>query len=294
MELNAWFEHKRGIIDDALREAFPAPEGWPRSLYDAAAWALFGGGKRVRPAMTLAAWEAVGGHGSLRAVLPAACAIEMVHTYSLIHDDLPCMDDDDERRGRPTVHVKFGEALALLAGDALLTEALRLVASRAAYDGTVDDGRIIDVTEALAHAAGWRGMVGGQSIDLGFEHDVVDDASLVQLHRLKTGALFRFSSWAGATLGGADQQRADALAEYGELLGLAFQIADDLLDEEEDQTERGEEAAETPNFPALIGMEASRARAVELSERCVDLLEPFGAPAEALRELARFAVQRSH
>jgi len=295
-ELGRYLEDRRAVVDAALHRFFPRPERWPQQLYDASAWALFGGGKRLRPVLALAAFEAVGGSDDrpLDAILPAACAVEMVHTYSLVHDDMPCMDDDAERRGRPTVHVQFGEALALLAGDALLTDALRLVADRQAYRNAVPADEILDAASALARAAGWLGMVGGQSIDLGFEQPVLDEAALTFLHRRKTGELFRFSTWAGGLLGGGTPGQVRALSEYGETLGLAFQISDDVLDELEDQTERGDTAAETPSFPALIGIDASRERAQALLERCHELLEPFDERAEPLRRLAWFAVHRDH
>ncbi len=294
--LSSYLTDRRAVVDAALHRFFPAPERWPQGLYEAAAWALFGGGKRMRPVLALAAFEAVGGGDDrpVDAVLPAACAVEMVHTYSLVHDDLPCMDDDDERRGRPTVHVKFGEALALLAGDALLTEAFRLAADPSAYRRSVPAGEILDVTSALARGAGWLGMVGGQSVDLGFEQPVDDESALTFLHRRKTGELFRFSTWAGGLLGGGTPQQVRDLSEYGETLGLAFQISDDVLDELQDTTERGEDASDTPSFPALIGIDASRERAEALLERCHELLSGFDERAEPLRKLAWFAVHRDH
>jgi len=184
--------------------------------------------------------------------------------------------------------------LALLAGDALLTEALRLIADRGAYNDAVPADEIMDATSALARAAGWLGMVGGQSIDLGFEQPVNDEASLTFLHRRKTGELFRFSTWSGALLGGGTPTQVHALSEYGETLGLAFQISDDVLDELEDQTERGDTAADTPSFPGLIGIDASRERAEALLVRCNELLEGFDERADPLRQLAWFAVYRDH
>lgn len=295
-ELTSYLADRRAIVDVALHGFFPRPKRWPQRLYDASAWALFGGGKRLRPVLAVAAFEALGGGEDrpLDAILPAACAVEMVHAYSLVHDDLPCMDDDAERRGRPTVHVQFGEALALLAGDALLTEALRLVADRRAYRNSVPADEILDAAAALARASGWLGMVGGQSIDLGFEQPVLDEAALTFLHRRKTGELFRFATWAGGLLAGGTPSQVDALGEYGETLGLAFQISDDLLDELQDQTDRGTAASDTPSFPGLIGIEASRERAEALLERCNELLVGFDERAEPLRQLAWFAVHRDH
>lgn len=293
--LPGYLEGHRARIDEALEGFFPAPGRWPAKLHEACAWPLFGGGKRLRPVLTLAAFEAAGGltrHSGHRPALPPACAVEMVHTYSLVHDDLPCMDDDDERRGRPTTHVRFGEALALLAGDALLTEAFSLVGRRDAYAGTLDDPAILDLSAALARAAGWLGMVGGQSFDLGFEGPVDTEEAVAFLHRRKTGELFRFSLFAGARAAGAPPDDIERLADYGELLGLAFQVADDVLDDDQDQTERGDEAGDTPSFVTLLGIDGARARAQELHDQARALLDGFGPAAEPLRHLAWYAVNR--
>lgn len=291
-----YLEVRRELVDRALERFFPAPEAWPKRLHEASAWPLFGGGKRLRPVLTIAAFEAVGGEERVPvdAALPAACALEMVHTYSLVHDDMPCMDDDDERRGRPTVHVKYGEPMALLAGDALLTEAFALVLDPEAHRGLVRAEVMVLVAAALARAAGHRGMVGGQSSDLGLEGPVQDEAALRFLHARKTGELFRFALFAGATLGGGDPEQVAGLASYGETLGLAFQISDDILDELQDQGDRSEEASPTPSFPGLVGIDGSRLRAVVLLRRCLELLAPFDRRADPLRALAWFAVHRDH
>jgi geranylgeranyl diphosphate synthase type II len=294
--LSAWLSERRHLVDAALHKALPAPDRWPKRLHEAMSWSLFGGGKRVRPVLVLAAFEAVGGSRDLpyEAVLPAACAVEMVHTYSLVHDDLPAMDDDDERRGRATTHIKFGEGTAVLAGDALLTEAFDAVLNAEAYAGTADHSLMTRVARALARAAGWLGMVGGQSLDLGMETPVETHEDLAFLHRRKTGELFRFSCWAGAVLGRGTEERCQALAEYGETLGLAFQVVDDVLDELQDTTVRAADAAETPSFPALIGLEASQELAGQLAERALESLAGFGPEADPLRRLAWFTVHRDH
>ena len=294
--LDAYIGSRCALVNDALARFFPAPERFPRKLHEACAWTLFGGGKRLRPVLCLAAFEAVGGAADrgYDAVLPAACAVEMLHTYSLVHDDLPCMDDDSERRGRPTTHVRFGEAMALLAGDALLTEAFRLILDPAAYRGMVSSDAMLCVGGALARAGGWQGMVGGQSVDLGFEGPVTDEEALAFLHRRKTGELFRFSLFAGATLGEGAPEQIRALADYGEALGLAFQVADDVLDALQDQSERGEEASDTPSFTALLGIEGSQERAVQLKDRAIEQLADFGDEAQPLRALAEYAVHRDH
>jgi len=286
--LQPYLAERRELVDGALHRLFPA--GDPAKLHEACCWALFGGGKRLRPVLVLAAAELFG--ADPQDALPAACAVEMIHTYSLIHDDLPCMDDDSMRRGRPTTHVQFGEALALLAGDALLTQAFATVGEAAGYAGDVPAEVRLELATSLSAAAGWRGMVGGQSIDLGFEGDVTDEARLTHLHRLKTGQLFRWSLRAGALIGGASATEVKRLGNYGYVLGLAFQIADDVLDELQDQTERGDDASETPSFTGLMGIEGSRSKARELFAQAEDLLAGFDERADPLRHLAWYAVHR--
>jgi len=292
--LSSYLEERRAQVEVALQRYFPEPDAWGKQLHDASAWALFGGGKRLRPVIALAAFEAVSAESPVpySAVLPAACAVELVHTYSLVHDDLPCMDDDDERRGRPTVHVQFEEALALLAGDALLTEAFALCANLDAYEGAAPPERVLQASQMLARAAGRNGMVGGQSIDLGFETSVDDEASLTFLHLRKTGELFRFSAAVGALLGGASDETVRAMGDYGEALGLAFQISDDLLDAAEDEEVRG--LADTPSYPGMLGEPLARQRCHELLARCDDLLKDYGDEAAPLRHLAWYAVHRDH
>ncbi len=294
--LMAWLGERRHLVDEALRKALPAPERWPKNLHEAMCWSLFGGGKRIRPVLVLAAFEAVGGSRDMpfEAALPAACGVEMVHTYSLVHDDLPAMDDDDERRGRPTTHVKYGEGTAVLAGDALLTEAFTAVLDEDAYGGTADHRLMGKVARSLSQAAGWLGMVGGQSLDLGMESPVETHEDLAFLHRRKTGELFRFSCWAGAVLGRGTEAECSALAEYGETLGLSFQVVDDVLDEIQDTSVRAADAAETPSFPALIGLEESQTLAAELADRALELLGEFDELADPLRRLAWFTVHRDH
>ncbi|MEE2827633.1 MAG: polyprenyl synthetase family protein [Myxococcota bacterium] len=292
--LTRYLRQRRVLVDEALERFFPPPQRWPEQLHSAASWALYGGGKRLRPVLALAAFEAVGGTRDLPwdAVLPAACAVEMVHTYSLVHDDLPCMDADVERRGRPTVHVKYGEGMALLAGDALLTEAFALLGNLESYRGAASAEQALEATRMLGRAAGWQGMVGGQSIDLGFEFPVDDETALTFLHRRKTGELFRFSTAAGALFGDGSPDQIRELGEYGELLGLAFQISDDLLDADEDAGER--EASPTPSYPGLLGRDAAQERCEELLDRCLELLADYGEEATPLRRLAWFAVHRDH
>ena len=294
--LQGWLGARRALVDEGLRRFLPQPLRWPKQLHEAMSWSLFGGGKRLRPVLALAAFEAVGGTDDLSydAVLPAACAVEMIHTYSLIHDDLPCMDNDAERRGRATCHIRYGDGLALLAGDALLTEAFRVVLDPQHYRGLADSQRIAAVAIRLAQAAGMNGMVGGQSSDLGFEGRVDAEDEVTFLHRRKTGDLFSFSLFAGATLGGGSPAQVQALSEYGATLGLAFQVADDLLDARQDEGERAPDANETPSFPALLGADESWKRALELERRAHQQLRSLGPRGSLLALLVSFAVHRDH
>jgi geranylgeranyl diphosphate synthase type II len=290
--IEATFSRHRAQVDVGLQRFLGSAQGTP-VLHEAMGWMLFGGGKRIRPVICLAAFDAVGGDVHDRA-LPAACAVEMVHTYSLVHDDLPSMDDDRQRRGRPTVHVKWDEATAVLAGDALLTEAFRLAADVHAYPPDTEPRAILRVVEALGRAAGRHGMVGGQALDMGIETQVRTEAELIQLHGRKTGELFRFAAFAGAVLGGAADADCEALADYGSLLGLAFQVADDVLDLQEDREPGGRDQAETPSFPALIGEQASRSKAFDVADQAIASLAHLGDAAAPLRALARYAVERDH
>jgi geranylgeranyl diphosphate synthase type II len=257
-------------------------------------YAVLGGGKRLRPVIALAACAACGGDET--AVLEPACALELIHTYSLIHDDLPAMDDDDLRRGRPTVHRTYGEAEAILAGDALHTLAFEIIGSRPTGGGQT--ARRQDALRVLARAAGVAGMVGGQIADLEAGNRSVDADRLDWIHRHKTGALFAACAEIGAIHAGAATEPRAALARYGESLGLAFQIADDVLDctasaETLGKTPGKDERAGKATYPARFGVEASRRRADEHARSALRALEPCGLASEPLRELAGFAVARS-
>jgi geranylgeranyl pyrophosphate synthase len=236
---------------------------------------LFPGGKRLRPALACAAAGAVG--ASPDAALPMAAAVELVHTYSLVHDDLPCMDDDDTRRGRPTVHVAFGEALAVLAGDALLAAAFEVLASAEA-----PPARRLAALVELAHASGSRQLVGGQADDLAAATPRTREA-VESVHQRKTAALITAAVVGGGLLGGGDERALGRLRRFGRAVGLGFQIADDLLDRDEDAG---------CSLVAVLGVDAARARADELLASGLDELDAFGQRAEPLRELGRFAVRR--
>ena len=295
MNVEQYLAERRAMVEVALERALVPGDGVPPRLHEAMRYAVFSGGKRVRPILSLMACEAAG--GAPEQALPFACALELIHTYSLVHDDLPAMDDDDLRRGRPTVHVAFDEALAILAGDALLTEAFRLAAAGAASAG-LEPARALGVIAAIAAAAGAGGMVGGQVADLEAEGVAADEALVAAIHRRKTAALLAAAVEAGAVAGGASDDDLRALTTYGEALGLAFQVADDLLDATASTTvtgkrEGGDAAHGKATYPAVLGVEGARRVARELLARCLDALAPLGARAEPLRALATFIVERA-
>jgi len=275
--LEDWAAPRRQALEAMLAGLFG--NAWPEPFGDMARYPLLTGGKRIRPLLTLAAHEAIA--GTWEPALRPAAAIEMVHCYSLVHDDMPCMDDDDERRGKPTTHVKFGEDMALLVGDALLTEAFRLL-SRPWTEPSVQ----LHLVEELSLAAGHRGMIGGQATDLGALGPVTDLETLTRLHRGKTGALIRCAVRMGAITAGADEATLDNLTRYANCVGLAFQLRDDLLDEEQDAGEDG-----PPNFVKLMGAPGTRQHALAMAREALDALEGIDSP--VLRQLANFSVERT-
>ena len=294
MDLKAYLEERRTLVNRALEAYLPAVRGPAFRVVQAMHYSLFVGGKRLRPILCLAAAEAVGGDPG--EALPVACALEMVHTYSLIHDDLPAMDDDDLRRGQPTCHKQFDEATAILAGDGLLTEAFHILAAAASrFEGR--EAMLLEVTELLAEAAGYRGMVGGQMLDLMAEGRKISFKELELIHRFKTGALLTAATRAGALVGGGSRVEVAALTSYGEKFGLAFQITDDILDVEGTTEEIGkpagsDEQRQKATYPALVGLAASRQWAQRLVEEAVAELEPFQDRADPLRELAQYLLVR--
>jgi geranylgeranyl diphosphate synthase type II len=283
------------IIETALSQCVAAPGGPAGELFKAMRYSLMAGGKRLRPILALAACEAIG--GPMEAALGLACAIEMIHTYSLIHDDLPCMDDDDLRRGRPTNHKVFGEAIATLAGDALLTDAFKVLASSSNPSWPLPVQSLLDTVAELADAAGSAGMVGGQTIDLLAEGKALDLDQLEDLHAKKTGALFVAAVCGGARLGGAKPAQLVSLKGYAQALGLAFQVVDDLLDVEASTETMGkrtnkDEGRGKATYPSLIGVARSRELAHDLVTRAEAALAAFDHRADPLRMLAAFAVER--
>jgi geranylgeranyl diphosphate synthase type II len=293
MDIKNYLAAKRILVEESLEQYMLAPAKQLVEHIEAMRYSLFAGGKRVRPILCLAAAEAVGGR--LEKVMPAACALECIHTYSLIHDDLPAMDDDDFRRAKPTNHKVYGEAGAILAGDGLLTFAFELLSSPE-FAFAPEKSRL-QVVNLIARAAGSLGMVGGQALDIACEGKEIDFATLQFIHSHKTGALITAAVQAGAVLGGAGPEQLKTLTGYGEKIGLTFQIVDDLLNVEGTLEQLGKAAGsdaarEKATYPAFFGVEATREKARATSEAAIDCLQDFGEQAEPLRELARYIVNR--
>ena len=288
-----YLQRQRLEIDAELRRRLRRPGPAPASLVGAMRYSLLAGGKRLRPILAREACRAVGGRDAW--VLPACCALEMIHTYSLIHDDLPAMDDDRWRRGRPTAHVQFGEAMAILSGDALHTLAFQILAEEPVGDRFA--ARRARVLSAVARAAGLEGMVGGQVRDLESEGRPISPPALARIHRGKTGALLTAAVLAGGILGGGGRSEVEALRRFGASLGLAFQIVDDILDEEGTRGELGkspgkDRARKKATYPALFGLERSRAMARQAVSRARAALLPLGRRGARLTQLAEFILAR--
>lgn len=283
----------RELIETALRQWSQFDAGCPAELGEAIRYSLLAPGKRLRPQLVLLAAQACGTPGAVETALPAAVAVEMIHAYSLVHDDLPAMDDDDLRRGRPTCHKQFDEATAILAGDALLTRAFEVLAV-----GIQPGDRAARCCAVLAKAAGPEALVGGQADDLAAEFRHIGLERLQSIHRRKTGALFRASLELGAIAGNGTAEQQQALALFGEKLGHAFQIVDDLLDVSGDEENVGKRIGKDRRrgkvtYPSLLGVDESRRRAGALIDEACRTLEPFAAAAQPLRELAEFVGRRS-
>ncbi|MFA5321299.1 MAG: polyprenyl synthetase family protein [Smithella sp.] len=290
--LKAYLEDRQGIVEEALQRYLPE-DGIPADIYKAVRYSVFNGGKRIRPILCLAAAEAVG--GDLAPAIPVACALELIHTYSLIHDDLPSMDNDDFRRGKPTCHKVFGENMAILAGDALLTEAFVLLSRVEKVMFSTE--RRLAVIQEIAHAAGISGMVGGQALDVLAEKSGADENTLREIHRRKTGALIVASVKSGAIIFNAGKEKIQALTEYGMNLGQAFQIADDILNVEGDSELMGkgtgsDAARNKLTYPSLLGMEKSKEKLAEHIEAAVSSLSGFDDRAMPLIVIARYIMER--
>jgi geranylgeranyl diphosphate synthase, type II len=291
MKLPDFYQVDLGLIEAALGRFLPPEDTLPSSIHRAMRYSVFAGGKRIRPVLCLETARMFTDDPA--AAVQVGCALEFIHTYSLIHDDLPALDNDDFRRGKPTNHKVFGEAIAILAGDALLTLAFQTLAS-----APVDADRRLKILGAIAIAAGThRGMIGGQVADIEAERKPVDGAGLEYIHRSKTAALIRASVVAGALAGGAEQQDIPRILNFGEHIGWAFQVVDDLLDVEESSAALGktagkDQAQQKATYPALYGLEKSRAIASELEAKALGELDVFGERAAQLRQVGKFLVAR--
>ncbi|MEE9569627.1 MAG: farnesyl diphosphate synthase [Candidatus Binatia bacterium] len=290
-DLKQYLEARRLMVEEALEVALPKQDGPESRVVEAMRYSLFAGGKRLRPILCLAASEAMG--GEVQAAMPAGCALEMIHTYSLIHDDLPAMDDDDLRRGKPTNHKVFGEAIAILAGDGLLTEAFVLLSD---YNSLLPE-RAVQVIGIIAEAASYRGMVGGQVVDMLSQNKRADLETVQQMHSRKTAALIAAAAESGALAGKGSEAQVAALARYGRAIGLAFQIADDILDIEGDtellgKTTGADEARGKVTYPAAVGLERSRQAANEMINDALAALEGFDDRANPLRSLVNYIITR--
>lgn len=294
-DLHSYLACRIERVDRALQHWMPSDSLLPQQLHQAMRYSVFAGGKRLRPLLVIAAAEAVGGHADQ--VMHAACAMEMIHTYSLIHDDLPAMDDDDWRRGRPTNHKIYGEATAILAGDALLTEAFRLLVDPLANRG-IPAAAMVRVVELIARCAGSRGMVGGQMVDMESEGKAIDQPTLEYIHTHKTGALILAAIQTGGLLADASEPDFQGLTRYAEAAGLAFQVVDDILDVVGDRQQTGktvgaDQVRGKATYPALFGLDGARQRADELCDLAIEALAQFGEAADPLRRIARYMVERT-
>jgi geranylgeranyl diphosphate synthase type II len=295
VNLAKYLEERRRLVDRALKQLLSGGGEFPKTIDKAMRYSLFSGGKRIRPILALASGEAVG--GVIQRVMPFACALEMIHAYSLIHDDLPAMDDDDLRRGKPTNHVVFGEGMAILAGDGLLTEAFRVMSDGALQLGQKHEAALRAIREVAA-GAGSAGMVGGQVADLESEKKRPTRTLVEYIHTRKTGALIRAAVRAGAWVGGAKPAQFVRLDRYGTAIGLAFQVADDILDIEGGTEKTGKRAGrdeelQKVTYPAAVGMANAKRKAKELLDESLTALNPLGPAADPLRQIATFIVERA-
>lgn len=293
MILKDYLQHQSAAVDKALDSYLPRANVKPATLHKAMRYSLFAGGKRLRPILTLAAAQACG--GSIEAALPAACAVECIHTYSLVHDDLPSMDNDDFRRGRPTNHKVYGEGVAILAGDALLTQAFEILATAPATPRY----SIATQIHELAHAAGSRWLIAGQVADLEGEGKKITPRELRFIHLGKTAALLTASLRLGGMSANATPRKLEALTTFGQELGLAFQVIDDILDVTQTSEKLGKSAGKDvaackATYPSLLGLEKSRREAQRLTANALEAIQPFGKKGEILRALADYLLQREY
>ena len=293
LELDSLLAASRALVEVELNNLLPPAGAAPEKVHHAIRWSVFAGGKRFRPALLLATGQAFGADN--KQLIKTACAFEMIHTYSLIHDDLPAMDDDDLRRGRPTCHVRFDEATAILAGDALQTLAFQTVANDEELDAPT---RVRLISELARAAATPEGMVAGQALDMEAEARQVNGAQLEEIHRLKTGALITATARCGAIIGAADEHGLAAITSYGAHLGLLFQITDDLLDITASAADLGktpgkDARSSKATYPALYGIEESREKAVKAHRAACEALEQIDRPTEVLHRIVDFILHRT-
>lgn len=293
MDIRQYWKKRQREFERALDRALPPSSAKPTTIHKAMRYSLFAGGKRLRPILTLAAAESIG--GTTAAAMPLACAVECIHTYSLIHDDLPCMDDDDLRRGKPTSHKVFGEGIAVLAGDALLTIAFELAAQVPGWKRY----STADVIKELAHAAGSKALIAGQVIDLECEGKRITPRQLATIHQCKTAALITASLRLGAMSADATKAEFEAITRFGLALGLAFQVVDDILDITQTSSQLGKSAgkdiaAQKATYPSILGMEKARKEAARLTALAHQSLKPLGRRAEILRGISGMMLQREN
>jgi geranylgeranyl diphosphate synthase type II len=292
--IEEYLKDKKLLVDKALEDCIPEPGGLAGEVIEAMRYSLFAGGKRIRPILCIAGAEAIG--GSAQDVLGIACAIELIHSYSLIHDDLPAMDDDDFRRGKPTNHKVFGEAVAILAGDGLLTMAFNLMARFGLEKPAEKDGTL-RVIELIASAAGCKGMVGGQVVDITYEGKKPDPTVVEYIHRHKTGALIAASVTSGTILAGGSEEEIRSANRYGQEIGLAFQIADDILNVEGNEDilgkgTGGDQERGKITYPLVYGIPESKHIQNQLIDQAIGFLDTFDDRADPLREIARYIIRR--
>ena len=293
--IEEYLKNKRSLVDKALEDCIPEPGGLAGEVIEAMRYSLFAGGKRIRPILCIAGAEAVG--GSAHDVLGIACAIELIHSYSLIHDDLPAMDDDDFRRGKPTNHKVFGEAVAILAGDGLLTLAFNLMA-RFGLEKQAEKDTILRVIDLIASAAGCKGMVGGQVVDITYEGKKPDPTVVEYIHRHKTGALIAASVTSGTILADGSEEEIRSANRYGQEIGLAFQIADDILNVEGNEDilgkgTGGDQERGKITYPLVHGISDSKRIQNQLIDQAIGFLDTFDDRADPLREIARYIIRRN-
>lgn len=295
-DLNDYLTSRIEKVDSALDRFLPATDLPPGTVHEGMRYSIFAGGKRLRPVLTLAAAEACGATPEqLEQALRPACAVEIMHTYSLVHDDLPCMDDDDLRRGRPTSHKVYGEGVAVLIGDALLTEAFTILAQ------TMMPPRhtLQDLILEFSHCGGSQKLIGGQILDLEGEQKQLDEAGLIEIHRNKTAALLTTSLRLGGMTADATMEQMEALSSFGQHLGLAFQVIDDILDvtqstEKLGKTAGKDEAVNKATYPSILGLERSREEAQRLTQKALSSLTPFGKDGQRLEQIAHYLLDRDY